>query len=498
MSRANRPTFARDERGGIAIAFALLLLPILVAMGCAIDYGRAVAFKTRFQAAADDGALAVLSPDFKEQGANAVGSDFFLANLAQTDLSMLVGPPKVTVSKSSVNGIVTSTVAFEASIATTFLKIAQVDSIQIAGSATAENGTKKYIDIHVLLDSSDSMGVGASEADRLLLRQVSAKKKAELRDAAIDKLKPGETLTATYLYADTEDTTIPGFTFLGYDKLGKGLTGCEFACHTKTFNYSGTMESLAHDAGVTLRFNVAKAGIKQVSTLAAAAKAQDTYVRMGLSTFSTTLVKHLDPNADLNAFQNKISNAADVTLGSGGTASESYKAKFTLWNNCWNGYANTFFDMVAPEFAGNLAKWRDKAASKETAERVPTQVVLLVTDGLKSQNCASSAGSGGREAVFPIRPADCAKLKATGAQVAVVYTEYINSPLPTYKSHARHAVEEAQAYPYADTSKSSGIEKNLRACATPGLFAKGKEPAEIDAAFKTVFENIRITPFLSH
>jgi hypothetical protein len=342
------------------------------------------------------------------------------------------------------------------------------------------------------------MGVGASAADRLRLRQVSAEKKAELRNAAIDKLAPGEALSGTYLYGDGEDVQMNGYQFLAFDKRGKGLTGCEFACHVKSYaKYGDSLETLARENNVTLRIDVAKSGIIKVAELANAAAATDSYVRMGLHVFSTALAKQLDPNADLNAIKNKLANAQSVGLGSAAVASNSFRNTLSRWHTCWNIGANTFFDANVPSFANYLGDWRGKAASNQTGDRVPTQVVLLVTDGLKSQNCAASSDPTGKQAVYPFPPADCAKLKATGALVAVVYTEYVNSPLPTYNGHAKHAVEESSTYVYTDPTKSPGIEKNLRACASPGLFAKGKEPDEIENAFKTVFENIKITPFLA-
>jgi Flp pilus assembly protein TadG len=131
-----------DRRGSVAVAFALLLLPILMALGFAIDYSRAIAFKTRFQAAADNAVLAVISPEYRDEGSNKIGSDYFMANLSAVDKSMLAAAPKIAVSKSRTNGIITATVKFEAEVSTTFMRIANVESVEISGAATAENGTK--------------------------------------------------------------------------------------------------------------------------------------------------------------------------------------------------------------------------------------------------------------------------------------------------------------------------------------------------------------------
>src|SRR3954463_3049360 len=51
--------FARDERGNIAIIFAIALLPILSFVGAAIDYSRATRARTATQGALDSSALMV-------------------------------------------------------------------------------------------------------------------------------------------------------------------------------------------------------------------------------------------------------------------------------------------------------------------------------------------------------------------------------------------------------------------------------------------------------
>jgi Flp pilus assembly protein TadG len=54
-----RPAARRgDERGAVAILFALMLVPLVAATGAAIDYARGVEFRSALQAAADDAALA--------------------------------------------------------------------------------------------------------------------------------------------------------------------------------------------------------------------------------------------------------------------------------------------------------------------------------------------------------------------------------------------------------------------------------------------------------
>jgi Flp pilus assembly protein TadG len=51
-------TFGRDETGSIALVFGLAILPLLLAVGAAVDYSRAMSLKTKLQSATDAATLA--------------------------------------------------------------------------------------------------------------------------------------------------------------------------------------------------------------------------------------------------------------------------------------------------------------------------------------------------------------------------------------------------------------------------------------------------------
>ncbi|HMK42069.1 MAG TPA: pilus assembly protein TadG-related protein, partial [Methyloceanibacter sp.] len=51
-------SFARDKAGNVAILFGLALIPIVIGVGAAIDYGRALVVRDRMADAADAAALA--------------------------------------------------------------------------------------------------------------------------------------------------------------------------------------------------------------------------------------------------------------------------------------------------------------------------------------------------------------------------------------------------------------------------------------------------------
>ncbi len=53
--------FRLNRRGNVAIITALAMLPMIAAVGCAIDYTSATMIKTKLQAAADAASLATVS-----------------------------------------------------------------------------------------------------------------------------------------------------------------------------------------------------------------------------------------------------------------------------------------------------------------------------------------------------------------------------------------------------------------------------------------------------
>src|ERR1700737_5668984 len=53
--------FRRDKKANIAVIFAIALIPILTALGCAVDYSLATRMKAKLQSAADAASVAAIS-----------------------------------------------------------------------------------------------------------------------------------------------------------------------------------------------------------------------------------------------------------------------------------------------------------------------------------------------------------------------------------------------------------------------------------------------------
>src|SRR4051812_42106223 len=171
--------FAADARGNIAVTFALALLPILAAIGCATDYSRANQIKSKLQSAADAASVAPVSKNsagynaavlMSSDGSVPVGvteaNAIFNGNVSNfTGYSDLSVTSAVTKTGATLN----STVQFSASISTFFLGVLGFNTLTLSGSSTSSAGLPLYQDFYLLLDVSGSMGLPSttSEAQRL-------------------------------------------------------------------------------------------------------------------------------------------------------------------------------------------------------------------------------------------------------------------------------------------------------------------------------------------
>jgi len=80
--------FFNDPKGNVAILFAIAVVPIIGAMGAAIDYSMANAQRTAMQAAIDATALALVKiMPASQQELNARGAEWFAANLGTTPIT---------------------------------------------------------------------------------------------------------------------------------------------------------------------------------------------------------------------------------------------------------------------------------------------------------------------------------------------------------------------------------------------------------------------------
>src|SRR5438128_15525 len=119
--------FIAHRDGAVGITFAVSLIALVPAVGTAIDYGRAVQFKTALQNAADNAALAGASAYISSStasNAQAIAANYMNAAIALLPANNGVTSPTPTTNVLTSSGQTTGytvTATASGSIATTFM-----------------------------------------------------------------------------------------------------------------------------------------------------------------------------------------------------------------------------------------------------------------------------------------------------------------------------------------------------------------------------------------
>jgi Flp pilus assembly protein TadG len=421
--------FRADQRGNVAVIFVLALLPLLSAIGCAIDYSRATRIQSKLQAAADAasvGSLAKLSPAFiaagtmNSDGPIAVGvtdaTKIFNGNIAGTGGFTL---NSVTPAVNKSGSTVTSTVTFSADVATMFLGVMGKSVMTVGGTSNSIVNMPLFIDFYLLLDNSPSMGVGATPAD-----------------------------VAT-MVANTPDQ-------------------CAFACHDvgNVNNYY----NLAKAKGVTTRIDVLRTATQQLMDTAAATETYSNQFRMAIYDFGAS--------ATTAALRSLF--ALSSSLSSAKTAAGSIDL-MTVNGQNQNGDQDTSFTTIFPAINTAIS------APGTGASGSPLKYLFFVSDGVADESNAACLKplSGATRCQSPIDPALCQTLKTRGIKIAVLYTTYLALPTNAWYNTW---IAPFNAGPYSPASVNSQIAAKMQACASPGFYFEVTPTDGISEAMTKLFQ----------
>src|ERR1700730_2148968 len=167
--------FLKDRRAAVAPMFALVLIPLMAAIGSAVDYSIAARVRTQLLGAADAAvigavgkssvalaAAATMPSDGPVAGGAANATKIFNAEITgQTGYTLSSATATVTKTGSTV----TCVINFTAQVPTHFMGLFGISTVPVSGSSTAANSMPIFIDFYLLLDNTPSMGVGASTSD---------------------------------------------------------------------------------------------------------------------------------------------------------------------------------------------------------------------------------------------------------------------------------------------------------------------------------------------
>lgn len=426
--------FRRDQRGNIAVIFVIACVPLISAVGCAVDYTRATQLQSKLQSAIDAasvGSIAKLSPAFIAAGTMTVdgpipagvtdATNIFNGNMSGVSGYTLISMTPVV---QKLNGTVTATLTFSATVPAMFLGVMGKTAMTIGGSSTSTANMPLYIDFYLLLDNSPSMGVGATPAD-----------------------------VAT-MVNNTPDQ-------------------CAFACHD-TSN-SNNYYNLAKTLGVTMRMDVLRTATQQLMDTAAATETYSTQFRMAIYDFGAS--------SDTQALRALF--ALSSSLSSAKTAAGAIDVMTVNGQND-NNDEDTGFTTIFPQINTAISTPGPGTAGS------PQKYVFFVSDGVADESNAgclktmsnATFGNISPRCQSPINPALCTTLKNRGIKIAVLYTTYL--ALPTNAWYVAW-ITPFNAGPYGP-SPNSQIAQNMQSCASPGLYFEVSPTQGISQAMTTLFQ----------
>src|SRR6478672_7987850 len=132
VSKAKFLRFCRDRDGSLAPVFALMLTPMLIAVGASVDYSRANSIKSTLQATLDAAVLAGAKAGVTSGGSDwsQLAQNIFQSNLA-AKTSMAATPTFTANNDGTYAGSVTG------SVPTSLLGIINIHSLNVTANATA-------------------------------------------------------------------------------------------------------------------------------------------------------------------------------------------------------------------------------------------------------------------------------------------------------------------------------------------------------------------------
>jgi Flp pilus assembly protein TadG len=162
--------FLRAERGNVAMIFALAAVPIVIAMGAAIDYTRAVNARSAMQAALDSAAL-MISQDattLTQAQLTTKATNYFNALYSHPEVS--VTSLTATYTAASTTAAATVVLAASGTLPTDFMALANYSTMTINTNSTATWGVSR-LRVALVLDNTYSM----NDSGKLSALKTSAK-----------------------------------------------------------------------------------------------------------------------------------------------------------------------------------------------------------------------------------------------------------------------------------------------------------------------------------
>lgn len=543
----------RSRNGAAAIIFGLLAVPAIVAVGGAIDFGRIAQFRSRMQQAADNAALEVgAHPELSQAARQQIAQQTVLNNFGQNSINISVQETDVPSSQSIAGGWKISVSALPK---TSFIKLVGIPTIpvtvtsQSSSTMLAASGMPVTdINFHIIVDASQSMGVGADQADR-------------------NGMSSSQLQCSYACHSAVAANTTPTDACRGPQKNAQILDGVDFA----------------HGNNFKLRIDVVKQALTTfMSKIASKAQSSGQNIKVALYTFASNFTTVQSLTTNYSIINSAISNidiagdnggtslqtslqqvasqlgttgdgsnsagpltyviiisdglydnannlgagyAQNANSGSGGSQSDdgssrygfggdnhingsrsqSYNGLFGNDSNEGNkfGYSFDANGNILTGDQGNADHWSVTQAisgnlcypSAASSKPLGTMPFIPPTGSALAPPCIPDPINGGNFELAPIDPAWCSALKKTGANISTVYTTYIldnaNPASPSDPQYSDRRVYYIQTYPGFMVS----LKQNMAACASSSKLAyQATTSADILSSINSLASSTLSTP----
>jgi Flp pilus assembly protein TadG len=528
--------FIQNEHGNIAVIFTIACIPLLAAVGCAVDYSQATRIKAKLQSAADAasvGALAVGSPAYNAAG--AMGSTGPVPagvtdenNIFNANMNGITGFGNLQISTTvtKTNTSLTSQVTFSAQVPTTFVNLIGYPTMTVTGSSKSTGALPMYLDFYLMLDVSGSMGLPSTAAEAVRMQTINpdnyvqyptgctlACHFAPQQSACVDppvtpptnpQANPSTSSSFTqryntnnycmgYAYSRVSQSAlsslihmastrsvpkqVPGFP----DSMISGLPNSLNTDHTYGLPAVSSCPTDGTDACIQLRLDAVGYAVSQLFITANASEKLPQQFRVGLYPFIQYLYSTYFPlTASING---SPTNSSTINYAAANLAS-----LLDTNTNSNLGSGGTHIDTALSSMNSLIVNVGNGSASNNTLP-----YVFLITDGAEdpqTKGVPNGGWSGSNHATVINPTTDCTPLKRRGIVISVLYIPY----QPISPVNASFANDEDDAA----NNNIPNIPASLQSCASPGFFYTANSPADITAALNAMFNQALISAHITN
>ena len=530
--------FPKDQRGNVAVIFAIACVPLISAVGCAIDYTEATRIKSKLQSAADAAAVASIS----QQSSGWLAASRMTGNgevtAAETDArnifngnitaaTSLFNNQTVTATVTKTGANLTSLVTFTADVPVTFMKVVGFQKLTVTGSSAASASLPLYLDFYLLLDVSGSMGLPSTPAEAVRMQNINPDNysnyptgctlacHSQVQNVCGNSTQryPTNNYCMGYAYSRLSQSAlsnlinqastvsvpkqVPGLPNAMLPNLSANLTpgaaNSLVTGNSRSLPYSLTAATSCPtdgtDACIQLRLDAVGYAVNQLLQMANTVAVVPQQFRVGIYPFIQTMDANYAPlTSSINGSPNtagtinyaaanlatELDTNANAALGSGGT-------------NIAQSLGNMNTTIVS---VGN---------GSSASSTLP--YVFLVTDGAVDPQTKQLSVSGGwagsnhATVIASGASSPCKQLRDRGIKVSVLYIPYV----PINPVNASFANDEDD---YANNNIAN-IPASLQSCASPpdssgSYFYTASSPQQIQDSLKAMFNHALVTAHITN